>query len=121
MRGLTDRALRAQLDGYLARVIDREFPAQGMTPRRPDTRRAWMRAYAAATSTTASFETIRDAATPRVGNKPSLTTTLPWRDILSRLWLLDPVRHGCRATTSSRNCPHPTSTTWPIPHSPRDC
>lgn len=50
-----------------------------------------MRAYSAATSTTASFETIRDAATPGVGNKPSLTTTLPWRDILSRLWLLDPV------------------------------
>ena len=64
MRGLTDRALRAQLDGYLARVIDREFPEQGMTLRRPDTLRAWMRAYAAATSTTASFETIRDAAPP---------------------------------------------------------
>ena len=91
MRGLTDRALRAQLDGYLERVIDREFPEQGMTLRRPDTLRSWMRAYAAATSTTASFETIRDAATPGVGNKPSLTTTLPWRDILSRLWLLDPV------------------------------
>ena len=28
---------------------------------------------------------------PGVGNKPALTTTLPWRDILTRLWLLDPV------------------------------
>lgn len=91
MRGLTERQSRAQLDGYLARVIDREFPEQGMTIRRPDTLRAWMRAYAAATATTASYESIRDAATPGVGNKPSLTTTLPWRDILSRLWLLDPV------------------------------
>lgn len=91
LRGLNDRQLRAQLDGYLARVIDREFPEQGLTLRRPDTLRAWMRAYAAATSTTASFETIRDAATPGVGNKPSVTTTLPWRDILTRLWLLDPV------------------------------
>jgi hypothetical protein len=91
VRGLTDRQLRAQLDGYLARVIDRDFPEQGLTLRRPDTLRAWMRAYAAATSTTASYETIRDAATPGVGNKPSLTATLPWRDILSRLWLLDPV------------------------------
>jgi len=35
---------------------------------------------------------IRDAATPGVGNKPSVSTTLPWRDILTRLWLLDPVR-----------------------------
>jgi predicted AAA+ superfamily ATPase len=91
MIGLSDRQLRAGLDGYLERVIDRDFAEQGMTLRRPDTLRAWMRAYAAATSTTASFETIRDAATPGVGNKPSLSTTLPWRDILTRLWILDPV------------------------------
>jgi predicted AAA+ superfamily ATPase len=91
MRGLSDRQLRAGLDGYLERVIDRDFAEQGMTLRRPDTLRAWMRAYAAATSTTASFETIRDAATPGVGNKPALSTTLPWRDILTRLWILDPV------------------------------
>ncbi len=73
-------------------MIDREFPEQGITLRRPDTLRAWMRAYAAATATTASCEVIRAAATPGVGNKPALTTTLPWRDILTRLWLLDPVR-----------------------------
>lgn len=91
LRGLTDRQRRAQLDGYLARVIDREFPEQGVSLRRPDTLRAWMRAYAAATSTTATFERIRDAATPGVGNKPSASTTLPWRDILTRLWLLDPI------------------------------
>ena len=91
LRGLPQRALRAQLDGYVQRVIDREFPEQGMTIRHPDTLRAWMRAYAAATSTTASFETIRDAATPGVGNKPARSTTMPYRDILSRLWLLDPV------------------------------
>jgi len=91
MRQLNDRQLRTSIDGYLARVIDRDFAEQGMTLRRPDTLRAWMRAYAAATSTTASYETIRDAATPGVGNKPSLSTTLPWRDILTRLWILDPV------------------------------
>jgi predicted AAA+ superfamily ATPase len=92
IRALPPRALRAQLDGYLSRVIDREFPEQGIVLRRPDTLRAWMRAYAAATATTATFETIRDAATPGVGNKPAWTTTLPWRDILTRLWLLDPVQ-----------------------------
>lgn len=91
MRRLNDRQLRASLDGYLERVIDRDFPEQGMTLRRPDTLRAWMRAYAAATSTTASFESIRDAAMPGVGNRPSIATTLPWRDILTRLWILDPV------------------------------
>lgn len=91
MRRLSDRQLRSGLDGYLERVIDRDFPEQGLSLRRPDSLRAWMRAYAAATSTTASFETIRDAATPGVGNKPALTSTLPWRDILTRLWILDPV------------------------------
>jgi len=91
LRGLPARALRAQLDGYLQRVVDREFPEQGVTLRHPDTLRAWMRAYAAASSSTASYEAIRDAATPGVGNKPAKSTTIPWRDILSRLWLLDPV------------------------------
>ncbi len=91
LRGLPPRALRAQLDGYLQRVVDREFPEQGTSVRRPDTLRAWMRAYAAATSTTATYEVIRDAATPGVGNKPARSTTMPWRDILTRLWLLDPV------------------------------
>ncbi len=91
MLGLTERQRRAALDGYLERVIDRDFAEQGVTVRRPDTLRAWMRAYAASTATTASFETIRDAATPGIGNKPALTTTLPWRDILTRLWILDPV------------------------------
>lgn len=91
IRGLPGRAARAQLDGYLQRVIDREFPQQGLTVRHPDTLRAWMRAYAAATSSTATFESIRDAATPGVGNKPARSTTIPYRDVLSRLWLLDPV------------------------------
>lgn len=91
LRGLPDRALRAQLDGYLQRIVDRDFPEQGLTVRRPDTLRAWMRAYAAATSTTAGFEAIRDAATAGVGNKPARSTTMPWRDILTRLWVLDPI------------------------------
>jgi len=91
LRGLPARALRAQLDGYLQRVIDRDFPEQGLNVRHPDTLRAWLRAYAAATSSTASYEAIRDAATPGVGNKPAKSTTMPWRDILTRLWLLDPV------------------------------
>ncbi len=91
LRGMPARALRAQLDGYLQRVVDRDFPEQGLTVRHPRTLRGWMQAYAAATSTTASFEVIRDAAIPGVGNKPAKSTTIPYRDVLSRLWLLDPV------------------------------
>lgn len=47
--------------------------------------------YAAATATTASYETIRDAATGGDGDKPAKTTTQPYRDVLERLWIVDPV------------------------------
>jgi len=91
MRKLTGRALRAQLDGYLDRIIDRDFPELGHPIRNPAALRRWMTAYAAAVSTTASFETIRDAATGGEGEKPAKTTTQPYRDVLERLWVVDPV------------------------------
>lgn len=53
--------------------------------------RRWIRAYAAAVSTTASFETIRDAATNGQRGKPVKSTTTAYRDILERLWIIDPV------------------------------
>lgn len=91
LRGYSGRALRAQLDGYLHRIIEADFEEQGLTVRRPETLRRWLVAYAAATATTASYETIRDAATRGEGDKPAKTTTRPWRDALERLWILDPV------------------------------
>ncbi len=91
LRRLEGRALRTQLDGYIRRIIDRDFEEQGLRVRRPDGLERWMRAYAAATATTASYETIRDAATSGHGEKPSKTTTQPYRDILERLWIVDPV------------------------------
>ena len=64
LRGLSLRAGRAQLDGYIDQIIDHDFPDMAQPVRFPDTLRRWMAAYAAATSTSASFETIRAAATP---------------------------------------------------------
>jgi predicted AAA+ superfamily ATPase len=91
LRPLAGRALRAQLDGYLVRIVDRDFEELGHPIRDPATLRRWLTAYAAASSTTASFETIRDAATAGNGDKPAKSTTLPYRDVLERLWVLDPV------------------------------
>lgn len=91
LRELGDRALRAQLDGYLLRIVERDFPDLGHTVRNPVALRRWLTAYAAASSTTASFETIRDAATSGQGEKPAKSTTMPYRDVLERLWILDPV------------------------------
>jgi hypothetical protein len=91
LRGLSDRLARAQLDGYIDRIIDRDFDELGRKVRRPGTLRRWMQAYAAATATTASFEKIRDAATSGHGEKPARPTTKSYRDVLERLWILDPV------------------------------
>lgn len=91
LRHYRGRALRAQLDGYLSRIIDTDFEEQGLFVRRPATLRRWIAAYAAATATTASLETIRDAATGGEQDKPSRSATQPWRDVLERLWILDPV------------------------------
>ncbi|HEX9775975.1 MAG TPA: DUF4143 domain-containing protein [Actinomycetota bacterium] len=91
LRGLEGRALRAQLDGYLDRIIDRDFAEMGLPVRNPAGLRRWMTAYAAATATAASYETIRDASTAGEHEKPAKTTVMPYRDILERLWILDPV------------------------------
>ncbi len=91
IRILSGRALRRQLDGYLARIMDTDFQEQGHAVRKPEVLSAWIQAYAAATATTASFETIRDAATGGYGDKPAKTTTQPYRDILRKLWIVDPV------------------------------
>lgn len=91
IRGLRGRARSRQLDGYLDRIVDRDFPELGHRVRNPAGLRRWMAAYAAATSTTASFEKIRDAATGGQGEKPSRVAAGPYREILERLWILDPV------------------------------
>lgn len=91
IRPLSLRARRAQLDSYLARVVDRDFDEVGQPVRRPDTLRRWMTAYAAATGTTASLESIRVAATGGEADKPARSTVIQYRDALQRLWLLDPV------------------------------
>jgi predicted AAA+ superfamily ATPase len=99
LRSLSGRALRGQLDGYLSRIVDRDFEELGHRVRNPATLRRWLTAYAAASSTTTSFERIRDAATAGHGDKPAKSTTIPYRDVLERLWILDPVE----AWSPSRN------------------
>lgn len=91
MRNLSTAPRRAQLDGYVERIVQREFAEMGVRVRRPESLRGWLRAYAAATSSTASYSTILDAATPGQASKPAKETTMVYRDVLEQLWLLDPV------------------------------
>ena len=44
-----------------------------------------------ATSTKATYETIRDAATGGESAKPAKSTTTVYRDLLEAMWLVDPL------------------------------
>jgi predicted AAA+ superfamily ATPase len=91
LRDLPVRLRRAQLESYIERIIDKDFPELGHQPRNPAALRRWMLAYAAATATSASWEKVRDAATGGESEKPARTTVSPYRDVLERLYVLDPL------------------------------
>lgn len=92
LRPLSDRARRLQLEGYVDRIVDRDIPDDaGVVIRNPAVLRRWMAAYAAASSTTATFEKLRDAASAGYEHKPSKNATHAYRDALTRVWMLDEV------------------------------
>ena len=85
------RAHQMLVDGYLHLVAEHDLPLAGYRVRNPASLRRWLTAYAAATSTVASYEAIRDAATSGEGNKPAKTTTLAYRDTMEAMWVLEPL------------------------------
>lgn len=91
IRGYSTLGRYDALEGYIQLIVEREFPEQGITVRRPESLRQWMAAYAAASATSASYNTILDAATPGMSDKPTKVTTLAHRDVLARLWVLEPL------------------------------
>ena len=91
IRGRSECAIRAYLDGYLERIVEHEVHELGRTIRNRAVLRRWMNAYAAATSTTATFERIRDSASPGESSKPTKVTTLAYRDALEAMWLIEGV------------------------------
>ncbi|MDR0848201.1 MAG: DUF4143 domain-containing protein [Propionibacteriaceae bacterium] len=91
IRSVPDEFRNDLMDGYLTSIVEREFEDSGATVRRPTALRAWMAAYAAATSSVASYSAILDAATYGESEKPARTTTTVYRNLLERMWLLDEV------------------------------
>jgi len=91
IRDLPTRARQLQLDSYVARIVERELPENGVSVRRPGALRAWLAAYAAATATNAAYSTILDAATPGKGDKPARQTATAYREHLQRIFVLDPL------------------------------
>lgn len=91
IRTLSARNRRHALDGYLAALAERDFPEQGHVVRRPAVLHNWLRAYAAATATTTSYQAILNAASPGTGEQPAKTTTIAYRDVLNQLWLIEQI------------------------------
>lgn len=92
VRRLSGKPRRRQLEGYVSRIVDRDIPDDaGVVIRNPAALRRWMAAYAAATSTTTTWEKVRDAAGAGHDHKPSKETSQAYRDALKRVWILDEV------------------------------
>jgi len=91
MRHSSPRAQRTALDGYLERILNRDLPELGVEVRNPNTLRRWLRAYAAATATTTSYEKIGDASRGGEETKPAKRTVAAYREALERIWILDSV------------------------------
>ena len=114
IRPLAERARRAQIDSYLARVVERDFPEQGLRVRRPATLYAWLSAYAAATATTTSYNSLLNAATPgEAPNRPRprpppIETSSPSSGCSIRC------RGGSPTATTCVVSPRLPSITWPI-------
>ena len=79
------------LRGHLDQIVDHDVEEMGARIRRPASVRGWLNAYAAATATTTSQSAILQAATPGQDEIPSRPTATAYRDLLQRMWLLDPV------------------------------
>jgi predicted AAA+ superfamily ATPase len=92
-----ERSRHRLVASYLQSVFDHEVAELGRTLRRPNTLAQWLRAYAAASSTTTAYATIADAVPD--DERASRATTVAYRDVLRQLWLLDEVP----AFTVSRN------------------
>ena len=91
IRTRSHRLLRAQLDGYIGRIVEHEFNELGRNLRDRRSLLSWLTAFAAATSTSASYATIRDAATAGEPDKPARSTTIAYRSVLERLWMIEEV------------------------------
>ena len=91
IRSLPERARVMQLDSYVGRIVERELQENGIHVRRPETLRAWLAAYAAATATDASYSVLLDAATAGQPEKPARSTVDGYREHLARIFVLDPI------------------------------
>jgi predicted AAA+ superfamily ATPase len=91
IRKLSLNARQAMLDSYITTIINKDMKEAGHNVRKPERLRAWLKSYAAATSTTTSWEKIRTAATPGQTQTIAKGTTIPYIETLEMLRIIDSV------------------------------
>lgn len=91
IRKLSHDTRHAMLDSYITTIINKDMKEAGHNVRKPERLRAWLKSYAAATSTTTSWEKIRIAATPGHAQMIARGTTIPYIETLEILRIIDPV------------------------------
>lgn len=90
IRTLSPIARQAQLNSYLKSIVQKDMKEAGLNLRKPEALTSWLRSYAAATSTTSTWETIRNASSP--GERtPARSTIKPYIEVLQMLRIVDEV------------------------------
>jgi len=100
IRNTDPEAQQYLIESYVDRIIDHDIEEMGAAVRRPASLRGWLEAYGAATATTTSYSALLKAATPGQDDKPSKTTAITYRDLLQRLFVLDPLPAWLPSATS---------------------
>ena len=99
---LPEEHARFELFSYLAIMSEGDVQDIGVEVRRPIAFRNWLRSYAAATATTASYESIRKAARMDSDSTPARNTSDSYFDLLRLLRIIDDVEAFPMAASSLR-------------------
>ena len=89
IRALDGELRERQISSYLDRIVERDIEDLGTGVRDRGSLRRWLAAFAAATSTTAAYTVIRDAATPGAGDPPAMSTVAAYRRVLEQMWITE--------------------------------
>lgn len=87
------------LNSYLDLIATHDLMELGFRIRQPQLIKSWIKAYASATGTTASWAKIRDIATSKMDTAVSRRATQPYIELLGQLSILDELP----AWTGSKN------------------
>lgn len=88
---LPQKVAEQRVSAYVDRIVEHEIMVNGRQRSNSPTVMRWLRAYSAAVSTTATYDSLRDAASAGEAEKLAKQTDIVYRDVLERLWIVEPL------------------------------